>query len=564
MSDDYLSATLPPEIWLKIVFYLSTPDLYRLKTLNSSFWRAAWCEKYRQLHLTPKGFPVNRWYEKWPSWTRFFMFQEIFHKYSQPEVNQILTSLTLSANIETLIWEWRRDLLWLRVLPVIFHALFNWNSNPFPGWDVVYSTIPGIPRPLDLLSYWSQYYFPTQIVSFARSLNHVTTLELTSPSDMPMEKAFGTWRYKLPKPHSQPSYFCEVLKCLAPNLLQLSLRSWPRGEGDFTEAILFPQLKKFVWNPHQWTPLPMSGLCTLRDSLRESKDLEELDVAFYLHDANIPAAGVLPIYVDRFLYPHFRKFGMVWQASVTSVTPDFRKFMSLYRDTIQIAILNAFQGHFPLDISPFDEDVLSLFNPSKLLSLQVSIIPAYRYEQLRSALMASTTLRSLSLFLQEPPSCDNPFAFLPSLTSLKLEIETNFMWDASLWALMRALPTSLPALKKLEMRSDWSLGRGLSESNIELGGRLLQMQDPPNASPYSQQPYIEFAASLRAILEMSRWQSWGIEEIDIGFGRYRHSDKFFVHTVMAKSLPQPHSRKVRDNERKISPYYLWRALCTLI
>ncbi|KAH8826512.1 hypothetical protein DL96DRAFT_1608190, partial [Flagelloscypha sp. PMI_526] len=426
MSDGYHSATLPAELWLKIIFYLSTHDLFRLRTLNASFWRAAWRQKFRRLCLTPTELPPNRWYERWPSWTRVFMFREIFYTYSRPEVKQVLTSLTLCANIETLIWKWRRDFLWLRIPLIILCIPFTWNDTFGSSWVATRSRLPRIPQAIDPLSYWTHSYFPARIVSFVQSLTHVTSLELSFLPE-PETPGFGTWRYKLPWEHPQPSYFCEVLKCLAPKLLQLSLRNWPRGEDDFTEAVQLPHLKTFIWNSCKGKPL--SCLHTLRESLRDSKQLEELCVAFYLRDDLITETGVLPIHVEELLYPHLRKFNMVWGVRATLIPPDIRQFLHLYQDNIQTTVLHIFQRWFHPDPPTSDEDVLSLFNPSKLHALRVSVVPGHRYERFRSALMASTTLRRLSLVLPELPSSDNAFAFLPNLSFLTLEFQDKFWWD---------------------------------------------------------------------------------------------------------------------------------------
>ncbi|KAH8797124.1 hypothetical protein DL96DRAFT_1825455 [Flagelloscypha sp. PMI_526] len=372
MSDDYLSPTLPPELWLQTIFYLSTPDLYRLRALNASFWRAAWRQKFRQLRLTPTELPPNRWYEKWPSWTRVFMFRDIFHKYSQPEVNQTLTSLTLSANIETVIWKWRRDFPWLKVPLIILCLPFIWAGRI--TLDNLSDLNVGLPASIDPLSYWSHYYFPKQIISFAQSLTRITALELSFlPNPLPRDE---TWRYKLPWPHPQPSYFCEVLKCLAPNLLQLTLQHWPHAEGDFTEAIQFPRLKRFIWCPHEW--YPWSCLHTLKESLPGSERLEEIDLRYYLQSYDSSTeAGVLPVDIKKFLYPHLRKFKIDWCVFSTHVPQDVRKFVSLYRDTIQVADLHIFQRAYHPYRSIADEDILSLLKPSNLLSLCASRIQEY-------------------------------------------------------------------------------------------------------------------------------------------------------------------------------------------
>ncbi|KAH8826530.1 hypothetical protein DL96DRAFT_1681570 [Flagelloscypha sp. PMI_526] len=537
MSDDYLSATLPPELWLKIIFYLSTPDLYRLRTLNASFWRAAWRQKFRQLRLTPTELPPNRWYEKWPSWTRVFMFREIFYKYSQPEVNQALTSLTLSASIETLIWKWRRDFPWLKIPLIILCLPFICAGRI--SFDNLSHLSLGLPASIDPLSHWSHSYFPAQIVSFAQSLTHITTLELSFLSEP--EPGFGTWHYKLPWPHPQPSYFCEVLKCLAPNLLRLSLRNWPRDEEDFTEIVHFPLLKKFIWNPHNWRPLRC--LRTLRESLRRSDKLEEIGVSFHLHDETITEDGVLRFYVEELLYPHLRKFTMIWWVRATLIPPDVRQFLDIYRDTIQTTVLNIFQRWSQPDLPTSDEDILSLLSPSKLRSLRVNVLPGHRYERFRSALMASTTLRNLSLVLTEIPNSDNAFAFLPNLSFLKLQFQGLFKWDEPLWVLMRTLPTSLPALKKLEMWNGWALIKALPENTAPVNQAQGLHPIPPKELvddlSYTQQPYIQFEDSLRGVLEMPRWQSWGLEEIEVGFGRKnQEADQRFIHNLMARCLPQ--------------------------
>ncbi|KAH8826529.1 hypothetical protein DL96DRAFT_1608226 [Flagelloscypha sp. PMI_526] len=173
--------------------------------------------------------------------------------------------------------------------------------------------------------------------------------------------------------------------------------------------------------------------------------------------------------------------------------------MHLYQDVIQSTVIHL--GHSQHQLSTFDEDILSLVKPSKLLSLRVEILEADRYERFRFALMASATLQSLSLVLYELPSPDNSFAFLPNLLFFQLQIEEKFWLNEPLWAMMRTLPVSLPALKKLEMKSIWSFRNSIQPKRIE---------ELEKDSPYSQQPYIEFAASLCAVLEMPQWQSWGL------------------------------------------------------
>ncbi|KAH8826513.1 hypothetical protein DL96DRAFT_1285159 [Flagelloscypha sp. PMI_526] len=464
------------------------------------------------------------------------MFRYIFHKYSRPEVNETLNSLTLSANIETLIWEWRRDFPWLRIHLIILCLPFTWNDRFGCGWVVARSRLPSIPHVFDPLSYWSQYLFPTQIISFVQSLTHITTLELAF---LP-ETGVGTWHYKLPGEHLQPSYFCEVLKCLAPKLLRLSLRNWPRGEEDFTEAVQFPELKTYIWNPCKWKPL--SCLHTLRESLRGSNKLEEIGVAFYLHDKAITEAGVLPIYVEELLYPHLHKLGIIWWARATLIPTDVRQFLYLYQDTIQRTLLNVFQRSAQPGLPTSGEDVLSLLNPSKLRSICVDFVPEHRYERFRSAMMASTTLHELSLALDGISSSDNAFAFLPNLSFLKLEFQNNFWWGEPLWALMKTLPSSLPALKKLEMKNGWALMEALPGNSglvDQAQGRRTAPQELLDYLPYTQKPYIHFTDSLRAVLETPRWQSWGLEEVEIEFRRDRsQEDQRFVHTFMAKYLPK--------------------------
>ncbi|KAH8826514.1 hypothetical protein DL96DRAFT_1806387 [Flagelloscypha sp. PMI_526] len=462
------------------------------------------------------------------------MFRYIFHKYSQPEVNQTLTSLTLSANIETVIWKWRRDCPWLKVSLIILCLPFIWAGRITP--DNLSDLNIGLPPSVDPLSYWSHYYFPKQIVSFAQSLTRITALELSfPPNPMPL---YETWRYKLPWPHPQPSYFCEVLKCLAPNLLQLTLQNWPRAEGDFTEAIQFPRLTRFIWCPHE--SYPWSCLGTLKESLRGSEKLEEIDLRYYLQSYDSSTeAGVLPVNIKEFLYPHLRKFNIYWYVFSTPVPQDARKFVSLYRDTIQVADLGIFQRAYHPYRSIADEDILSLLKPSNLLSLSASRIQEYRYEQFRSALMPFTALQSLSLILQDLPSGENPFVFLPNLASLRLRIEVGFWWDEPLWALMRCFPMSLPALRKLKMWSGFSLFQALPGNMVASLGKRISPKGLEDDLSYTMQPYIQFADSLRAVLEESGWKAWGLEDIDIGFGHMRVAeDQRFVYTLMARCLPQ--------------------------
>ncbi|KAH8797125.1 hypothetical protein DL96DRAFT_1642681 [Flagelloscypha sp. PMI_526] len=170
------------------------------------------------------------------------------------------------------------------------------------------------------------------------------------------------------------------------------------------------------------------------------------------------------------------------------------------------------------------------------------MVPTHRYEQLRSALMASTTLRTLNLVLNGIPSSDNAFAFLPNLRSLKLEFQDNFWWDEPLWMLMKTLPSSLPALKKLEIRNGWALMEALP-GNIVLVSQGQRRRTAPQELlddlSYSQQPYTRFTDSLRAVLKTPRWQSWGLKEIEVKFRSDRaEEDQRFVHTLMAKYLPK--------------------------
>ncbi|KAH8797123.1 hypothetical protein DL96DRAFT_1825454 [Flagelloscypha sp. PMI_526] len=108
-----------------------------------------------------------------------------------------------------------------------------------------------------------------------------------------------------------------------------------------------------------------------------------------------------------------------------------------------------------------------------------------------------------------------------------------------MWALMRCFPMSLPALTRLEMWSCFSLFQALPGNIVASFGNRITPKGLEDDLSYTTQPYIQFADSLRAVLEGSGWKAWGLEEIDIGFGYMRVADdQRFVYTLMAGCLPQ--------------------------
>ncbi|KAH8834893.1 hypothetical protein DL96DRAFT_1572175 [Flagelloscypha sp. PMI_526] len=421
---------LPPELWLEVITYLSPDDVHRLRTFNESFRKASLIQKYGELCLDPKF--VHR--RNWPAWTRAIF---LTRNASSAVAAGHLTSLSISANIEHLVWSWKPSPL----TPIGLICL------PLSAWKATTGKAD-LPHMFSPAWYWT-LTFPKQLMSLVKASPNIVHLELS-------------FAYKPTTPNSC-RYFFEMLKYLAPRLESLTCRGWPR-------PYCFLLLRKLKWcnldRRDRVTLLP-----TVRDCFKESLFLESLHLDYFWIDCkqnNRTAFLPVPAIADS-VFPQLRHFRVAnFQPLYEPPPSDLATFLSLHSRSLQKVELCI--PYWTMTKNPLKKS-------TEYSHLMVTVrLNSKIYNLFRETFNGCSSLTKLSLTLIDGHPYSSPeFPFLPALLEFSIGLP-QFQWNVL--DDLKTLPLSFPALRALSV-AGFGNNRLLLGTDIFIASTLRTIFETP-------------------------------------------------------------------------------------
>ncbi|KAH8827218.1 hypothetical protein DL96DRAFT_1710357 [Flagelloscypha sp. PMI_526] len=470
---------LPSELWLEVIQYLPNDVLFRLRSLNSTFWNVSWARKYECLDLTSELYQEDK--DLIPRALRLVRFTRLLPIYQNPQVSKHVKTLRLARHVEHGIWDWNANTVRLTFIPVLLVVKgikLAWRQSKMPSVNPNH--------------YWAQH-IALQITDTICGLPNLQKLYLVElNADV---RHFTKVRGRFP---SQCVYMSQALLRMGPTLVHLVLDG-PKTPQDIPSDLELPSLTKFeaqFGGKHleaSWIPILKKVLC-------QSNALSAVSLT-YDKPSSLTVFG-LPLLCEGLRFPSLRSFKLstslndnLCSLMSPSPHPETQEFLLTYSSRLTQLDLGLGFG--------LSDDSFTYLNLGSLRTLlvplqedQVTTFNRVIYSAPNECVLQNLCLR-LRFPLVSQLSRLAPISDLQNLTIRAPLIRID---------LLLTLPLSVPNLKTLLLIAAQNLW-GTSEANITA-------YDINFTRTTSMERLIRDARMLNS----PTWETWGLQDLDIHVG----------------------------------------------